>query len=136
MEILRGVENCRRIALGDLAFVVEMLSNLVRPLRHSRNFQKRSFFWFEKLNDVPSLGSSRTRREPCVSVVMDQVRTVNASAGVASYLTGNSAVAKAVEKLLQLVDFIIQVMFTLIETARACGNLTRSRKLSQDSSRC
>ena len=55
----------------------------------------------------------------CVSVVMDQVgQVLNAAAGVASYLTGNAAIAKAVEKLLQLVDFSIQVIFTLIKTAR------------------
>ena len=56
----------------------------------------------------------------CVSVVVDQVGQVcNAAAGVASYVTGNAAIAKAVEKLLQLVDFFIQVIFTLIKTVQA-----------------
>ena len=42
----------------------------------------------------------------CVSVVVDQVGQVcNAAAGVASYVTGNAAIAKAVEKLLQLVSY-------------------------------
>ena len=61
-----------------MVFIMEEMSNLVRPLRHLRNFQKRSFVWF-KLNDVPSL-------------VMDQVRTLNLSARVATYVTGNSVV--------------------------------------------
>ena len=52
-------------------------------------------------------------------MVMDQVgQVLNADAGVASCLTGNAVIAKAVEKLLQLVDLIIQVIFTLIKTAR------------------
>ena len=68
-------------------------------------------------------------REPCVSV-LDQVNTVNASAVVASYLTGNSAFVKAVEKLLQSVDLIIQGMFTLtrqglVEILRGVENCRR-----------
>lgn len=60
-----------------------------------------------------------TDTRACVSVVMDQVgQVLNAVAGVASYLTGNPAIAQVVEKLLQLVDFIIEVIFTLIKTAR------------------
>ena len=62
---------------------------------------------------------TQLEQSTCVSVVVDQVGQVwNAAAGVASFVTGNAAIAKAVEKLLQLVDFFIQVIFTLIETVR------------------
>jgi len=60
---------------------------------------------------------------------MDQVWGVlNAVAGVASYLTGNAAIAMVAEKLLQFVDFIIEVIFTLIKTARG---LWKSYKQSE-----
>ena len=68
----------------------------------------------------------------CVSMVVDQVGQVwNAAAGVASYVTGNAAIAKAVEKLLQLVDFFIHVIFTdqdcagLVEILRGVENCRR-----------
>lgn len=56
----------------------------------------------------------------CVSVIFDQIKEVlNGVAGVAAYLTGNEAIGKVVEKLLQLAEFVIEVIFNVIKTAKS-----------------